>query len=484
MTSLMGLPLELLVSISSYLPTSDLASLRLTCKQAERSLYEWFSQEFFTKKQFMLTHSSLQAFVDISKHASLSKKLRHVIIATNVFDEIPLRFRDEHAAARYIEGYESQKILLSTGIDREMLSEAFSNLVNLQTVGIRDFNAPRLRDGSGAQWSSWGSTTAYRETGIGLQFSRQGSFSNEVASRFVSRVFSSVLYALGKVGRRPSEIEVLLRREGLPDTAFALPEFLRPTVSPVLNYLTTLLLNVELGGRYYHTHHDGSITDASAGRSLRHFLASTPNLAHLRLNFSKHAIDQNEKFLEWLSDPVSSLSTPQSTFLEPAPVALTALKQLDLGQLNIRLQTIVALLYKFAPTLEDVSMWRMGLHAPMPPPPGHKPSYWADLFTTLSTIPNLKLKHLKVGILQQDHMHVNFTNQDTENGQPLKVVEHQGRDMDKFYGSLAERVIVSWPEPIDMSDGNSDEDEDMDDEEDGLDEDAEEQDDDDDEDDE
>ena len=94
MASLLTIPLELLVTVSEYLPTEDLGSLRLACKQTEKSLYEWFSKEFFFKKQFMLTHKSLQALIDISKHVSLSKKLSHIIIATNVYGEIPLRFKD------------------------------------------------------------------------------------------------------------------------------------------------------------------------------------------------------------------------------------------------------------------------------------------------------------------------------------------------------------------------------------------------------
>ena len=51
MSSLLGIPLELLVGVSEHLPTSDLGALRLTCKQVEKSLYEWFADEFFTKKQ-------------------------------------------------------------------------------------------------------------------------------------------------------------------------------------------------------------------------------------------------------------------------------------------------------------------------------------------------------------------------------------------------------------------------------------------------
>lgn len=481
MASLLTLPLELLVSISSYLPTSDLASLRLTCKQAEKSLYEWFSQEFFTKKQFMLTHSSLQALIDISKHVSFSKKLTHVIIATNVYDETPFRFRDEDAAKRYMQGYESQKSLLSTGVDREMLSEAFSNLVNLHTVGIRDFNAPRPRDGKGATWSSWGASTAYRETGIELQFSDRGSYMHEIGSRFVSRVFASVLYALGKVDRKPAAVEVLLRKDGLPDVAFSLPNFLRPTVQPVLETLTALLLNLDLSSRSFHTHSNGTMADAFSGRSLRHFLACTPNLTHLRLNFSKQAMSQNHSFLTWLSQPIPAADGKPASFLEPLPVDFPYLKRLDLGQLNASFEVVAAIIEKFASTLEDISLWRMGLHSvTLPPSTDYRPNYWAALFKTLRKMSDLKLKHFKVGMLNQDHMHVNFQAEDPDEITPLKVMEYTGKEMDGFLAKLVKRVFVFWPEIVSVTDTEeSDADEDMGDEDSEEDEDSENEDDDD-----
>lgn len=461
MASLLTLPLELLVAVSSYLPTSDLASLRLACKQTEKSLYEWFSQEFFTKKQFMLTHASLQTFIDISKHVSLSKKLTHVIIATNAFDVAPRRFRDEDAAVRYTEEFEGQKVLLSSGMDREMLSEAFANLVNLHTVGIRDFNAQRPRDGPDARWSSWGATTIYRQTGIPLSFSRREVFLSEAESDFVSRVFTSVLYALGKVNRQPKEVEVLLRTESLPDAAFSLPTFFRPTVSPVLDALTTLLLNIDLNPRRYHTHGNGVISDAYSGRSLRQFLKCTPNLTHLRLNFTKQFIEANTNFLQWLAEPVSDPPARPITFMNPAPVRIPLLKQLDLGQLTVRPKDLLPVIEKYADTLEDINLWRMDLHSHMAPPHGHKPNYWADLFSAMNAIEKLKLKHLKLGMLQQDHNHVNFTVEGSDQAPPLKVVEYSGKDMDKFYTSLKERAVVSWPLVIDRSSEDSDEDDDM-----------------------
>ncbi|EUC40347.1 hypothetical protein COCMIDRAFT_9763 [Bipolaris oryzae ATCC 44560] len=480
MASLLTIPLELLVAISALLPTEDLGALRLVCKQTEKSLYEWFSQEFFTKKQFMLTHTSLQALVDISKHASFSKKLTHVIIATNVYEEIPLRFRDEEAAAKYIQGYEEQKALLSTGVDREMLSEAFSRLENLQTVGIRDFDSnKRTRDGK--SWSSWGATTVYRETGVRLSFADRGSYSPEITTRFVSRIFSSVLYALGRASRQPPQFEVLLRQHGLLDSAFFLPDFLLLTIEPVLRNMTTLLLNVSLAIRLLHTHSNGTSADLHPGRSLRHFLRHTPNLTHLRLNFEKHLVANNEAFLSWLSTPPPP-AMPVS-FLHPDPIALPFLKTLELGQQSIRADILISLIAKFAPTLEALSLWRMNIHSFTHIPMGHQPNFWRDFFNKVSRIPQLNLTHLKVGMLQQDHSRVDF--REKEGAKPLKVKEHTGKGMDKFWEELAEQVFVDRQPGLshtngDDSDGDEDidggeEEEEEDDEEEGDDDDVEEE---------
>ncbi|OAL56356.1 hypothetical protein IQ07DRAFT_581713 [Pyrenochaeta sp. DS3sAY3a] len=453
MPTLLTIPLELLVSISSFLPTQDLASLRLTCNQIERSLYEWFSKEFFTKKQFMLTHPSLQTLIDISKHASFSQKLTHVIIGTNIYEDIPMRFRDSQAATKFIQGLEDQRNLMSIGLDREMLTEAFERLVNLNTVGIRDFHSTnRIRDGERASWSSWGAPTVYRETGVQLQFGRQsssgfGGFGGTAErNNFPARVFSTLLHALGKAGRTPSEVEVLLRISGLPDYAFSLPNYLLPTADPILQSLTTLLLNVNLNPQSYHTHSNGNPCDPNAGRALRHFLSHTPNLKHLRLNFEKHMVAHNAQFLQWLSEPVPDTSSQTRDYFDPAPIALPFLKQLNFGQLIVVPAILTDVITKFASTLEDLSLWRMGLDAHALPPPGHKPNYWADVFTKLSTIPQLELTHLMVGMLQQDHLHVGFKQEGDDKAPRLLKREYSGKKMDKFLEEISRDVSVDWPE--------------------------------------
>lgn len=77
------LPAELLVNIASQLTTVDYGSVRRTCSTIEQKLFDNFGREFFKRKQFMLTQSSLQTLIDISNHEALKQYLTKVIIGTN-----------------------------------------------------------------------------------------------------------------------------------------------------------------------------------------------------------------------------------------------------------------------------------------------------------------------------------------------------------------------------------------------------------------
>ncbi|KAJ4341758.1 hypothetical protein N0V95_007112 [Ascochyta clinopodiicola] len=471
MATLLSLPLELLVYISSFVSTPDLAALRLTCKQTEKSLYEWFSQEFFVKKQFMLTQPSLQVLLDISRHASLSKKLKHLIIATNVYDDIPIRFKDGDACSSYMQGYADQQAFLNNGIDREMLTEAFKGLTNLETVDVRDFCAKRERDGT--YWNSWGATTVYQDTGVRLRESHRGTGQQ---SRFVSHVFSTLLYSLGVAGQKPPRLEVLLRQQpaGLPDGAFHLANFMFPAVQPVLQDLTALFLTLNLSdmSHIHHTHSGGLPVAKTAGRSLRHFLSCTPNLKHLRLNFQKFQVHDNVDFINWLAVVPNSAPTPPSptkiTMGEPSPVSLPHLEALELGQLDVNKDTLLAVLCKFAPMLQRLSLWRMTIDAGPVGPYNMKPNIWSQFFRGIAQVPGLELRYLKVGALSQSHHSTKFKTEVDDKEQFEMMRECSGKHMEKFIESLAQDVIVEWPPEVAMDSdaSNSDDDEDMYDDED------------------
>jgi hypothetical protein len=367
----------------------------------------------------------------------------------------------------YMQGYADQQALINNGIDREMLTEAFKGLRNLETVDVRDFCAKRERDGT--YWASWGATTVNQQTGVRLRESYRGTGSQ---TRFVSHVFSNLLYSMGVAGRTPPRIEVLLRQQpaGLPDTAFHLASFTYPAMQPVLHNLKALFLTLNLSDLSTHTHHTYSgglpVTTVS-GRSLRHFLSCTPNLTHLRLNFQKYHVPDNMKFMEWLAaSPTSPVAPPQPTRVkleEPPPVNLPHLTALEFGQLDVNRDVLLAVLTRFAPKLERLSLWRMTIEAGPPGPYDTKPNLWSHFFRHLLSIPRLGLSYLKVGALSQNGHTVKFKTEVGGKEKSETAMEYSGKDMAKFVKSLEHDVVVEWPPDIivDSDASNLDGDEDM-----------------------
>jgi hypothetical protein len=159
--SLLSIPVEVLLQITYNLTTPELGNLRRSCKQIESTLFPSFSREFFTKRQFMFTEFSLQALSDISK-SRLSSCLSHVIFNLerpppyDTHSHLPQTDMAGHIRSnRFLQESVSHMTLVNTGQDAEMISEAFSNLGNLETIGVRDFNSrSRRRDYPNIEWKS------------------------------------------------------------------------------------------------------------------------------------------------------------------------------------------------------------------------------------------------------------------------------------------------------------------------------------------
>jgi len=161
---ILDVPLEVLLQITGNLTTPEYGYFRRTCKSIEASLFSSFSQEFFTKKQFMLTEFSLQTLVAISK-SRFSHCLVHVIIGLeqpskghyvqyHVTSPGGTSLIDPAKHNYQILTHVNTEAFLNTGQDIELLAEAFSGLSNLLTIGMRDFNSvSRNRDYPQIQWS-------------------------------------------------------------------------------------------------------------------------------------------------------------------------------------------------------------------------------------------------------------------------------------------------------------------------------------------
>ncbi|KAF5506364.1 hypothetical protein CGCS363_v005800 [Colletotrichum siamense] len=506
-------PIEVLLRISSYLTTPELGNLRLTCKSIEQSLFNTFMREFFTKRQFMLTEQSLQALVDIS-NSRLSDCLDHVVIGLDFFDYrrfSPMEVAQENA---YRQAYADHRTLVSSGQDVVMLTEAFRNLKNLQTVGIRDYHSRERehRDGYGATWASYGATTIRKETGVDLL----AKTNTPEAQEYANKVMITLFTALGNAGARPKTFEMLRRQSCIPnDNAFNLfTNYLKPKVVPVLEGLQTFILVANVGsGPNRGIAVPGQPTQKDHNRYdylLCHFLTHLTNIKHIRINFF-NARGGVEKLLKWLSSPSSpsSLSSssaaaaspskshphpPSSSPSLPSSATLTPpatspmlalppspsfayLEELNLGFCDVETKALLDVVRKFAAKLKRLELYRVTLINRQPHNPNdtgddlrarYKFNVWAKMLKSLRELPGLDLEHIKIALPNQIsagmHARVSFYGKGS-NEKEDPTQEYTGIDWKHYVGELALRVKPDPPPSYPGYDDDGDDDDDEDDDE-------------------
>ncbi|KAG0646903.1 hypothetical protein D0Z07_6123 [Hyphodiscus hymeniophilus] len=413
--SLLSMPVEVLLQITSNLTTSELGYLRCTCKQIETTLFPSFSREFFTRRKFMFTEFSLQALIDISK-SRLSSCLSHVMFslhrptAFRLYNAHQVRKIDEDAKSnRFIDECVGEMTLVNTDQDVEMLVEAFGNLSNLETVGLRDFDShSRHRDAPNDAWRSYGARTFELNTGTALGVPEQrrppfytGDSTLSCEATHLSRVFINILRAVGKAQSRLPRFEVILRKNSLYDHAFHLPKYLEPTVDPVLAGLRTLFLDLNTAFDSYGVDVNGVPTECSS-YFLRRFFSKLHELEHLRLNFRDYTTTND--ILTWLSQPVTAVpSSPPSGIpfpRSPPPVDLIKLQRLDIGMTAIDSGVLLALIRKYGVTLRTISFHKISLLEPPLIAPEDRSNLWAKFFGQLSKL-DLKISAINLQFLSQ-----------------------------------------------------------------------------------
>lgn len=123
-STLRGLPLELLLKITDFLPTPDLGAFRLSCRAVQTLLDTSFIKEFFTQKQFMITVFSLTALVEISE-SRLGPHLRFLHLGLDRLRVIPTHQVNGNAflpeqRLPYLDLLARERYAKSTGIHREL----------------------------------------------------------------------------------------------------------------------------------------------------------------------------------------------------------------------------------------------------------------------------------------------------------------------------------------------------------------------------
>ncbi|KAI7280923.1 hypothetical protein KC345_g4447 [Hortaea werneckii] len=382
--ALLQLPPELLLRMSDHLTTSELGHLRLTCKAVESTLFDTFAKEFFTKRQFMIEHNSLQALLDIANHPTLSQWLTQVIIGSDVLRHIANPPRCSCCPDTYLE----RQTLLNTGIACEMLAEAFSKLPNLQTVGIRDYyggpeGSGRERDGPSASWKSYGWSCNLTEE----EYQNRDELPRATTSwSHPAPLLPLLLQALGRAKASPQNFEVFLRKGyKLDSSSFNVFNCsLAPAIPSILAGIQRLMLSI--------SEVDGGTSIAgihNSGRILRNvpiikFLEHTLNLECLRLNFLGDTSSADD-VLEWLGrrPDESRSSFEENLIVSPVPaVQLDKLVELDLGMVSIHNYTLVEIVTKF--NLKSLNLWKVSIKGPKNPAGGGISSLWPSFFTTVA----------------------------------------------------------------------------------------------------
>ncbi|GAB7353365.1 hypothetical protein MBLNU459_g3847t1 [Dothideomycetes sp. NU459] len=372
---LLELPPELLLRVSSYLTTPELGYFRRTCKYVEATLFDSFAREFFTKRQFMIEHVSLQALIDIANHPTLSQRLSQVIIG---LDTLPLD-PDQPYPAEHV----SRSLLLETGQACDMLVEAIPKLPNLRTVGMRDYNARgRHRDGEDAVWRSYGWSYGIKNDPNMTATQHLSQPSIDLAAP--ESTLPLICSALGRAHAKPDSLEVILRRRPkLTPTSFdVFTGAMATQFVPVLASLKKVMLTIALDGsnRFgapWLPYDDSNQTDAP----LKRFILHLPSLETLRLNFRTEQF-LAYRFLEWLGCPASpSVPAASSPHQHIPPVSLTNLTGLDLGMLNVAAPTLLLVLTKF--NLTSLNLWKITLHC-ADAELLEEPDCWAFLLRDLS----------------------------------------------------------------------------------------------------
>jgi hypothetical protein len=393
--ALINLPPELLLRVATFLTTPELGHLRLSCKRVESTLFDSFAREFFTKKQFMLEEISLQALVDISNHPTLAPRLSEVVISTHTFPYDP-KLETFSAKALYEAGYVHHNVLLASGQAQTMLSDAFSKLPNLKTVGLRDYMARgRYRDGKSATWKSWGWSFGWEHTPADLH-------SNQVSSRPLRTISPEpilplLLLAMGHAKVKALAVNVFLRLPArlTPLSFNCLSGYTGHTIRPMLGEMKELMLSI--GFEQYDAWSDprSSKSKSTAYAPLARLLQHTPKLSILRLNF-----DQLQPFgtyfLKWLGTPCFGPPNLQpSTIVDP--VSMSHLTALELGMLNVSASVLLEVLKKF--NLESFSLWKCVLQAPR----DSIDDCWRPLLHDLATAlpPTTRLKSVLIGFASQ-----------------------------------------------------------------------------------
>lgn len=405
---LSSLPVELLTIVVANLEWKDYAAFRLTCRRIEDAMFSSFARNSFTTCRVMRTPESIQTLIDISK-SRLGPFVQRLSISTEVLCPIPEIFdspwpsQSDFAA----EMTADQEAFISTGFDRDMLTQALVNLQSVQSIQVRKVY-------STASYST--STTprdpSVKQRSLGLkkilleQQETAESDARQIPPTRAGDVHSdmtciySTFLALGKANTHVKALEFAVK-VGSNCKALQIPPCIAPSAIPVLAQLESLGLSISpvpsLGPPRGPSLTQGEPRMTST-HGLRVLLQYTTQLRSLHLSLDG-LHDRYDGFIEWLAS-VPPHEAPIQDALPQSPPAITLNYLRDLrinGVRGVHVQDLLSVVRKLAPTLEELHFHRVHLESRLQDQvstSGAPGRLWTELLKSLDTEPTPELRRL------------------------------------------------------------------------------------------
>lgn len=436
---LSNLPVELLTIVVANLYWEDYTAFRLTCRRIEAAMFSNFARDSFTRCFVMRTPESMQTLIEISK-SRLGPFVEILSVSAEVLRSTEGSSRDSRPSGPPSKTRltADQEAFISTGCDREMLTEALLNLRSVQFIHIRNVYSPASYSMSTA---SWDRSARQRSLGVRRILLQQEEMIEAAASREPPTVygdvhsqracFYSTLLALGKADARPNKLWIGGNsNSGFYCKALHIPACIALSVIPVFAQIESLHLSVSPGtnvGPARGPFLPGLMPQGISTYDVRVFLQHMTRLRDLSLTLNSLE-NLYDGFIEWLASvPASEVATQGTLPQSPPSITLNCLQELGLQIIyGIRVQALLSVARKFAPTLQKLHLHKVHLEtslqdASTPRPPG---SVWTEFLKSLEIDLSDELQDLYLGDLMETE-HTGLTHHPPR--VPRGVTFHKGQ---------------------------------------------------------
>lgn len=310
MARIRDLPPEVVQLIAGHLDQESLLAFRRTCHGFEENSFPLFASTFFDTVGFIFVCESLEVLVNLAKHEQLRKYIRHVWFAPEFFLRTTINIEQSiivdggkscsmnsqtEQQIRLIEKWEAKRdeCIKSTALHKT-LADAFSQMPNVATFGLRYFADPSHRDyqaissAANIRQHCWGRRMIQSQTGIDplVALGREKS-GVHMPGNMSTTLFSTLLSILGQSSLKipklytsgPSSHKDVAQI--LPDHLEVRNEVFYKSNNP-LSGLQDLCLSM---GTFRWLQH--GLAEREYGRGLKLLLGTAPNLTCLRLDFAR-----------------------------------------------------------------------------------------------------------------------------------------------------------------------------------------------------